>query len=90
MLLLEMETAGLEFDEQTLAILDLIRLEGNVMKRGSNERVAQQMLWGTELHQGGWRRVIAWVPVVKGGLRASAARKLEEMLDDSDDAAYRG
>ena len=80
-LLIEIENAGLEFDLETLDILDKIRMQGNYMKQAGGEKQALRLFWATDIHQGGWRKVITWVPIIKARLQQAEARRAEELTE---------
>jgi hypothetical protein len=73
-LLQEMDNGGLEFDEDTLKILDEIRVEGKDIRKGKYG-ANRKAVWETDMMQGGWRKVIAWIPVVKEVLAEGAERE---------------
>lgn len=73
-LLQEMENGGLEFDEQTLNILVGIRVQGNDLRKGKFG-ANRKALWQMDVMQSGWRKVIAWIPVVREVLVAGAQRE---------------
>jgi Mtf2 family len=80
-LLIEMENAGLEFDQQTFKIVDGIRYHGNAIMRASKQREKERVFWSTDVVQNGWRRVIGWVPIIRKRLQAAVARRAEEARD---------
>jgi hypothetical protein len=82
-LLQEMDNGGLEFDLDTLKILEEIRLEGNRIKNG-RYGINRRAVWNTDIIQNGWRKVILWIPVVKERVEADTQRKLEEMAENQE------
>jgi hypothetical protein len=76
-LLKEMNNSGLEFDENTLALLQRIQQEGSRAMSGRQGEV-KRMWWNFELVQNGWSRVCEWIPVVEERLQALAVRLANE------------
>jgi hypothetical protein len=81
-LLQEMDNGGLEFDQNTLDILEEIRLEGNRIKNG-RYGINRRAVWSTDIIQNGWRRVILWIPTVRERVERDMARRSEEMAQVS-------
>jgi hypothetical protein len=78
-LLQEMDNGGLEFDQETWNILEAIRIEGNRIKNG-RYGLNRKAVWGTDIIQNGWRKVIGWIPLVRERVRGDILRKREDMM----------
>lgn len=76
-LLQEMDNSGLEFDENSLAILQRIQQEGSRAISGKQGDL-KRMWWSFELVQNGWRSICEWIPVVEERLQALALRLANE------------
>jgi hypothetical protein len=81
-LLLEMENAGLEFDHETLEVLDKIRRQGERILRGERGELLKRV-WELDSIMSGWTTVVGWMPKVKERLEVEALRRANES-DESD------
>ena len=76
-LLKEMDNSGLEFDENTLRLLQQIQREGNRVLSGRQGEL-KRLWWDFELVRNGWNRVCEWIPVIQERLRALTLRLANE------------
>lgn len=76
-LLQEFDPAGLEFDDQTLEILQAIERAG---RRGLQGRdgVNMKIFWNMDITSDGWRKAINWIPTVRERLEQEVVRVAEE------------
>jgi hypothetical protein len=82
-LLLEMENAGLEFDYDTLDVLDKIRRQGERIQKGDKGELMKR-IWELDSVISGWDTVTRWIPKVKARLEAEALRRANENESESD------
>jgi hypothetical protein len=87
-LLQEMDNGGLEFDQNTLDILEEIRLEGNRIKNG-RYGINRRAVWSTDIIQNGWRKVILWIPNVRDRVERDIVRRAKEMAQDQQEVEER-
>ncbi|KAE9972439.1 hypothetical protein BLS_009833 [Venturia inaequalis] len=73
----EFDPAGLEFDNQTLEILEGIERVGRRGMQG-REGVNMKLFWNMDITSDGWRKVINWIPTVRERLEQEVVRVAEE------------
>jgi hypothetical protein len=76
-LLHEMDNAGLEFDANTLSVVDSIRREGNYGRRGTYGPTLQAV-WKSDFIQTSWRRFVIWNGIIQQRLEANALRQANQ------------
>lgn len=76
-LLQEFDPAGLEFDKQTMEILEAIERTGRRALQG-REGVNLKLFWNMDITSDGWRKVISWIPTVRERLEQEVVRVAEE------------
>ena len=86
-LLKEMDNSGLEFDENTLDLLDKIKREGEKALEGKQGEV-KRLWWNTEMIRSGWNGVVDWIPLIQERLRATAVRLANERDSQREELEY--
>lgn len=76
-LLKEMDNSGLEFDENTLELLQRIQREGKLGMSGREGEI-KRLWWNLESVQNGWNRVCEWIPEIQQRQQAFAVRLANE------------
>jgi hypothetical protein len=75
----------LEFDSQTLKILEDIAREGERGRRG-RLGINTKLFWNMDIVTGGWRKVVEWIPTVRDRLEQEAIRRSEEAVRKAKEA----